>query len=214
MDIGAGCGCAYPDDVAADIVTRSNIILSQLRAVTTPTHRQRLTTLPMHLVAQVGALRIAIVHGDATSLAGWQFSHCNLDGPNQSEWLDKIRRLSGVDAFASTHTCLAALRDYSLPAGRLTVINNGAAGMPNFFGTQFGLISRISTRRSPHARVYGLQRDGVYFDALFVRYNHDKFLQQFLSRWPEGSPAYDSYFKRIVAGPDYGPSKAFAPARI
>ena len=79
-----------------------------------------------------------------------------------ARWLAEVPRASRVDVFASTHTCLAALRDFALPNGRLTVINNGAAGMPNFAGTHFGLISRIATRPSPHPPLYGTRRDGVH----------------------------------------------------
>ena len=50
-DIGAGCGCAYPEDVDEGIVTRSNEILTDLREVAAPETAQRLAALPMHLVA-------------------------------------------------------------------------------------------------------------------------------------------------------------------
>src|SRR5262245_51912389 len=52
-DIGAGCGCAYPDTVDDDVVRRSNAILSQLRlsAAEVPGAAARLAALPMHLVA-------------------------------------------------------------------------------------------------------------------------------------------------------------------
>ena len=102
--------------------------------------------------------------------------------------------------FACTHTCLAALRDFACPAGRLTVVNNGAAGMPNFSGTQFGVVTRIATSASPHQPLYGLQRDGVHIDALAVDYDGQAFLDRFLKRWPQGSPAHASYYHRIIAG--------------
>jgi len=163
----------------------------------------RLAALPMHLTAAVGAARIGIVHGDAAALAGWRFAPDALDDPVNRPWLAEIRATSRVDVFASTHTCLAALRTFALPGGRLTVINNGAAGMPNFSGTCFGLISRIATRPSPHAPLYGTIRDGLFIDALPVTYDTEAFLDRFLKRWPAGSPAHASYFRRIVAGPDY-----------
>lgn len=207
-DIGAGCGCAYPANVDADLVRRSNIILRQLRPHATPRARARLGALPMHLVAQVGSLRIGIVHGDAGALAGWRFGHDALDDPANARWLADIREASQVDVFASTHTCLAALRDFDLPSGRLTVINNGATGIPNFADTRFGVITRIATSPSPHATLYGLQRDGLFIDALAVHYNDDAFLARFLARWPQGSAAYLSYFPRIVEGPDYSVAQA------
>lgn len=207
-DIGAGCGCAYPASVDAEVVRRSNIILRQLRPHATPSARARLGALPMQLVAQVGELRIGIVHGDAAALAGWRFAQDAFDDPANARWLADIRAASKINVFASTHTCLAALRDVDLPSGRLTVINNGAAGMPNFAGTRFGVITRIATTPSPHATLYGLERNGVHIDALAVHYNEDAFLARFLARWPQGSAAYLSYFTRIVEGPDYDVAQA------
>ena len=90
-DIGAGCGCAYPDDVDHGIVTRSNEILADLREVAAPETAQRLAALPMHLVAAVGGLRVGIVHGDAASLAGWRFAHDALDDPANDAWLAEVR---------------------------------------------------------------------------------------------------------------------------
>ncbi|MBI1205052.1 MAG: hypothetical protein GC182_21315 [Rhodopseudomonas sp.] len=207
-DIGAGCGCAYPPSVSGDVVTRSNEIIDHLRTVTPPSTRARLAQLPMHLVARIGALTIGIVHGDAAALAGWRFAHDELDHPRRRDWLAAIAAASHVDVFASTHTCLAALRDFDLPAGRLTVVNNGAAGMPNFAGDRRGVITRIATTPSPHRPLYGLRRDGLHIDALAVDYNADDFLRRFLTRWPPGSPAYESYYRRIVDGPDYAIAQA------
>jgi hypothetical protein len=200
-DIGVGCGCAYPESVDDGTVARSNMILDMLRAAAGD--RQRLANLPMHLVAAIGGLRIGIVHGDAAALAGWRFAHDALDDCANVGWLDDVGRTSGVDVFASTHTCLAALRDFDLPNGRLIVINNGAAGMPNFTGATFGVISRIATRSSPHAPLYGTQRNGVFIEALAVPYDAAAFRDRFLARWPAGSPAHASYFRRIEQGPDY-----------
>jgi len=111
--------------------------------------------------------------------------------------------------FASTHTCLAALRHFALPSGQLTVINNGAAGMPNFSAAQYGLISRIAAVSCPHIPAYGTVHRGVYIDALPVHYDTATFLRRFLARWPSGSAAHASYFRRIIAGPDH----AIAAAR-
>lgn len=202
-DIGAGCGCAYPETVADTVVERSNEILAELRAQTPPASRDRLRDLPMHLVASVGDLRVGIVHGDAQALAGWRFAPDYLDNPKRRAWLADARAGSRTDVFACTHTCVAALRDFALDDGRLTIINNGAAGMANFSGTRFGVISRVATSPSPRPALYGMQRDGVHIDALAVDYDQDAFLDRFLKRWPEGSPAHASYYRRIVDGPDY-----------
>ncbi len=92
-DIGAGCGCAYPASVDEDVVRRSNEILVDLRrtADALPGSAQRLAALPMHLVAQVGGLRVGIVHGDATGLAGWSFAHDALDDPDAQPALNAIQ---------------------------------------------------------------------------------------------------------------------------
>jgi hypothetical protein len=202
-DIGVDCGCAYPESVSAEIVTRSNDILKRLRDATLVSSRGKLRELPMHMVAGVGPLRIGIVHGDAAALAGWRFAHDELDNPKRRAWLADVQRAARVDVFASTHTCLAALRDFELPVRRMTIINNGAAGMPNFSGSHFGVITRIATAPSPHEPLYGLRRDGVHIDALAIEYDRSAFLDRFLARWPQGSPAHGSYHQRIVAGPDY-----------
>lgn len=210
-DIGAGCGCAYPETVGNDVVQRSNEILSALRDCAPPDARARLRGLPMQMVAQVGGLRIGIVHGDAQALAGWRFAPDYLDNARHRPWLEDVRAASQIDVFACTHTCLAALRDFTLAHDRLTIINNGAAGMANFSGSRFGVITRIATSPSPHPRLYGVMRDGVHIDALAVDYDQATFLGRFLARWPQGSPAHASYYRRIVAGPDYALTQAAGP---
>ena len=208
--IGAGCGCAYPASVDEDAVRRSNEILVDLRrtADALPGSAKRLAALPMHLVAQVGGLRVGIVHGDAAALAGWSFAHDALDDAATPAMLDAVRRTARVDVFASTHTCLAALRDFALRAGRLSIINNGAAGMPNFSGLRGGLISRIATTPSPHRRCYGIARNGIFIDALPIDYDHDRFLDRFLARWPRGTAAHASYFERLMSGPGHRMAQA------
>ena len=205
-DIGAGCGCAYPTSVSDEVVKCSNEIIRDLHAVAASLKGvfQRLSQLPMDLVVQVGSLRIGIVHGDATALAGWRFSSEALDDPTNRPWLAEIAANSKIDVFASTHTGTAVLREFNLDRDRrLTIINNGAAGIPNFCGTTHGVISRIATRSSPHPTLYGTKRDGVHVDALAVPYDQSAFLSRLLKRWPEGSPVHRSYYSRIVAGPNY-----------
>jgi hypothetical protein len=210
-DIGAGCGCAYPETVGVDVVQRSNEILCELRGIAPAAARARLRELPMHLVARVGRLRVGIVHGDAQALAGWRFAQDYLDDPRHRRWLSEIRAAAQVDVFACTHTCAAALRDFAFDSGRLTIVNNGAAGMANFSGTTFGVVTRIATMPSPRRPLYGVARDGVHIDAIAVDYDQRDFLNRFLKRWPEGSPAHASYSRRIVDGPDYALARAAAP---
>lgn len=196
---GAGCGCAYPADVSDAEVSRSNEILGRLRetARRLPGAREALAALPMHLVARVGEARIGIVHGDAASLAGWGFAHDRLDDASHRRWIESAFRDARVDAFASTHTCLPAFRRF----GHGVIANNGAAGMPNFADTHFGLVTRVG--RTPfrgRERLYGLVAKGAFVEAVRVDYDHARWLQRFAARWPEGSPAHDSYFHRIRGG--------------
>ena len=205
-DTGAGCGCAYPEHVGAAEVEFSNRIIERLRGTAQdfPDIAQRLLRLPMHMTAQVGGIRIGIVHGDPESLAGWGFAHDALaDARNQSKFGDWFRR-ANVRVFACSHTCLPALREFDLPGGMAAVINNGAAGMPNFSGAPFGVITRIGVTPAPAGRsLYGSRIAGVFVDALKIEYDHVVWLKTFLADWPEGSPAHSSYFRRIVSGPAY-----------
>jgi hypothetical protein len=163
-DIGAGCGCAYPESVDDGVVWRSNEILAQLRHAANGA--TQLDALPMHIVARVGNCRAGIVHGDAWSLAGWRFAHDMLDDPAQRLLIAALREQTGIDIFASTHTCLAALRQFDTPQGALTIINSGAAGMPNFRDTAFGVFTRIGVSPSPHRPLYGAVVDGVHVEAV------------------------------------------------
>jgi len=199
-DIGAGCGCAYPSGVATETVERSNRILSELRAAAPPRLAAHLADLPMHGVATVGELKIGIIHGDAESLAGWNFAYERLAAADAGERLRTLRERSGIDVFACSHTCTAALCDLPGPRG-LTVINNGAAGMPNFSGLRCGVVTRIGVSPPPRPPLYGVTRRGVHIDALPVDYDTETFLQRFLARWPPGSPAYASYYRRLLDGP-------------
>jgi hypothetical protein len=215
-DIGVGCGCAYPDTVDDGAVRRSNAILSDLRhaAAEVPAAAARLSALPMHMVASVGALRVGIVHGDACSLAGWSFTPEALDAPAAAALLDDVHAAARLDVLASTHTCLAVLRERRTPTGRLSVVNNGAAGMPNFRGQRQGLLTRIAVQpRSADgpAPLYGLVRDDVHIEAIPIDYDHDGFCRRFLGRWPAGSAAHRSYFARIVDGPDHAVARAAPP---
>ena len=207
----AGCGCAYPPSVDDSEVERSNTIMMRLRRTASqfPKLCDHLGTLPMHLVAQVGDLRIGIVHGDARSLAGWEFAHDQLHRLDHIEMLDRLFARSEVDVFASSHTCLPALRTLERADRQFAVINNGATGMPNFAGTHFGLATRISIRPCPPTvRLYGTRIGSVFVDAIKVHYDHRGFVDQFLSQWPDGSPAHESYYSRIIDGPPFSTEMA------
>ena len=217
-----GCGCAYPDNVDTGIVERSNQIHAQLKA-TARRHSAlaaQLAALPMFARYQVGDCRIGVVHGDADSLAGWRFDVDSLDNANELPWLQSSFADGQVDLFASTHTCLPAMRKFALNAeGNATgyVVNNGAAGMPNFAHDTanpsasnhlFGLCTRIGVTPSPHETIHEFRHAGVYVALLPIRYDSAVWIEQFLKQWPEGSAAHESYFQRISAGTNFARRRA------
>ncbi len=212
----AGCGCAYPDYVDEADVDRSNTIMRTLREVARGSAADvaKFAALPMHLVAQIGDHRVGIVHGDAESLAGWRFAHDSLHESSNVEWLLQACRDASLAGFASSHTCLPTFRHFADTSKRRFVINNGAAGMPNFGGTSYGLVTRLSVHAAlDGSSQYGDCIDGLYVDALPVHYDSDAFRQFFLKQWPPDSAAYVSYFSRITHGPAYAPPHALGLVR-
>lgn len=206
----AGCGCGYPERVGDAEVERSNRIFERLRetASSVPAELARLAALPMFAVAQIGGVRLAAVHGDADSLAGWGFSQERLDTPAGRETARGAFRAAGVRVFASSHTCLPVLQTFDSVAGPCAIVNNGAAGMPNFRSARYGIATRISVRPSRAASAYGTRIAGVYVDALPLRFDAPAWAAHFLARWPAGSDAHASYFNRITDGPRYEPRQA------
>jgi hypothetical protein len=212
-DRGAGCGCAYPMDVSDAEVARSNEILERLRetARSQPGWRARLESLPMHLTAAVAGVPVGIVHGDASSLAGWGFAHDQLDRPSHRRWIEAMFREARVRVFASTHTCLPALRAFDVDGIECAVANNGAAGMPNFEGTRHGLVTRLSARPlATSAVVRGMRVAGLHVEVIRLDYDHEAWLARFLAQWPAGSPAHASYHSRIANGPRFAPGRLVA----
>lgn len=203
---GAGCGCGYPDWVGDADVSRSNRIIERLRrtAVAAPLAVARLAALPMFRVAEVGGERVAIVHGDGDSLAGWGFSQEALATAAGVDAAARAFEAAGVRLFASSHTCLPVLQAF---AGDRALINNGAAGMPNFTGSRCGLATRISVRPARHS-VYGTRLGALYVDAVPLAYDARAWEATFLAQWPQDSDAHASYYGRIVNGPHYTPREA------
>ena len=207
-DAAAGCGCGYPDYVSDADVARLNAMMGLLSG-TAQRHRdlsERLAALPMHLVADIGGLRVGIVHGDAESLAGWAFGEEAIDPVRVTALFAAAR----VRVFASSHTCLPVGETFATAQGTCALFNNGAAGMPNFAGTSHGLITRISVRAAPArlAALYGTIVDGVHLDCLPLAYDHAGWLAHFDRVWAADSPAALSYRKRIVSGPNYTQAQA------
>jgi len=206
---GAGCGCAYPEWVDEGTVRRSNRIIERLRATARafPQLLERLAVLPMHLAAMVGNERVAVVHGDADSLAGWGFSQEVL--ATEAGRSDAAAAFEHAQAriFASSHSCLPVLQCF--PGGRV-IANNGAAGMPNFRGTSFGLATRISVAPS-RAALYGVAAGNLHIEAVPLEYDPAAWTRRFVAQWPAGSDAHRSYYERIANGPRYGMRQAVRP---
>lgn len=197
----AGCGCSYPDEVPQALVDRSNLIHAQLsRTARHDAHwRGELAALDFWCSVRVGDARVGVVHGDAESLAGWGFDARALRDPRRHAHHVDVFDKARCDVLAGSHTCLPALARF----GQCAVINNGAAGMPNFRGHLFGVVSRIALTPSPHPVLYGTRIGALHVDALALRYDVDAWLTEFDAQWPDGSPAVLNYRDRILDGPGW-----------
>lgn len=198
MDIGVGCGCAYPDCTDDASVSRSNRIHHMMRKEVQkhPELIEKLANRPGHMVAQVGSCKVGITHGDEKLLGGWDCAIEQLEDVLRQGELSDFMRANAIDIFATTHTCAAVAG--CLQAG--VVINNGAAGLPTFAGQQFGILTRIA--KTPHEdAVYRTQHKGVYIEAVPVRYDQEAYIQWFDGLWKHNSPGEVSYRNRIVNGP-------------
>ena len=213
----AGCGCAYPDYIGDDVVDCSNQIMTRLRATAGrfPELVARLGRLPRYLTASVAGQRIGVLHGDPESLAGWRLALEAMEPGDpmvrrQVGWrgqptttadlLDWFRRAE-VNVFACTHTGLPYAQDLTDHQGRRLVINNGSAGLPNFAGTSFGVITRLSANPQPPAdSLYGISIVGLRCDAVALEFDLARWRAHFVAQWPPGSAAYDRYYTRITDG--------------
>ena len=216
-DEDAGCGCAYPDYVGDDVVDRSNQIITRLHTTASrfPDLVRRLGELPRYLTASVAGERVGILHGDPESLAGWRLAlEAMAPGDpavrRQVGWrgrpttpadlLDWFGR-ADVAVFASTHTGLPYAQ--VVPDGRRQrlVVNNGTAGLGNFAGTAFGVVTRLSSDpRPPADSLYGTTVGALRCDAVALRFDLDRWRRRFLAQWPPGSPGHRSYFTRLTRG--------------
>jgi hypothetical protein len=198
-DFSTGCGCAYPDWVDNGTVDRSNRILRALHAEVSPSARQCLGELPMWLRAHVGGIAVGIVHGDATSLAGWGFARENLRHAAHRQSVNAWFESAGIDVFASSHTCAPVFATCGAGAHPHWVLNNGAAGMPNLQATPGGLFTRIATRAFQGPQLQFRAKMGpVLLEVIAIDYDQARWLTQFSHRWPPGSDAHVSYFDRIT----------------
>ncbi|MDR9468963.1 hypothetical protein [Marinospirillum sp.] len=194
----AGCGCAYPESVDQAVVARSNRIHQRLKEQLPKEDQllENLRSLPLFMKVRVGDRPVALVHGDATSLAGWGFDREGIDEPDRRASIQSWLQAAEVDAFASSHTCQPVCRRY--PEG--VVINNGAAGMPNFADGLYGVVTRIATQPGLLEPLYQTEYQGLYYQALPLHFDAQAWQEWFLDAWPEGSDAWLSYWQRISQG--------------
>ena len=201
----AGCGCAYPDSVDDHTVSLSNQIHAQLCTTVAqlPGMAAKLAARPATALVSVAGQRIAITHGDESSLAGWQCARDQLAITERQQALHDWMATQQLKVLATSHTCSAA----ALCQAGHAVINNGAAGMPNFNTGCYGLVTRIATRAHPSA-LYRAHLQGLVIEAVPLNYNHDQFINEFDRQWPAGSAAAESYRARILRGTLDAPQSA------
>lgn len=201
----AGCGCAYPDSVDDHTVSLSNQIHAQLCTTVAqlPGMAATLAARPATALVSVAGQRIAITHGDESSLAGWQCARDQLARSERQQALQEWMAAQQLKVLATSHTCGAA----AICAADFAVINNGAAGMPNFDNGRYGVVTRIATRAHPSA-LYRAHLHGLVIEAVPLNYDQDRFISEFDRQWPPGSPAAESYRERILRGGADAPKAA------
>lgn len=194
---GNGCGCAYPEEVAEQTVDWSNAIHQQLSNCVQqlPGMAAQLAKRPATALIDVAGQRVAISHGDEQSLAGWQCDREALRSAERQQQLAEWCASNRISVLATSHTCSPA----ALASEHWAVINNGAAGMPNFNNGRYGLATRIASQPSL-AALYRAKVGALYIEAIPLNYDHHAFLADFDRQWPAGSPAALSYRARITQG--------------
>lgn len=207
---GAGCGCAYPEFVDDDVVSRSNGIMGQLQSVASrhADIQSRLASLARFRCMMFGGLKVLILHGDPESLAGWGLAYETFAQGND-EQLTAWFRLTGADIMVCTHTCLPLLWQGMVDGRLRQVVNNGSAGMGNLKSDPRGLIARLSTTAPLEAPVAGLDAQKTQLSLIPVNFDQQSWLAQFDTLWPSGSDAERSYRKRIVSGTDLNPDALY-----
>ena len=192
-----GCGCAYPSGIPEQTVNWSNTIQAQLNTCVDqlPRMADRLASRSATAVVEVAGQRVAITHGDEQSLAGWQCDRHVLSRPERQQQLADWCADNRISVLTTSHTCSPT----ALATEHWAVINNGAAGMPNFNNGRYGLATRIASHPSL-AALYRAQIGALYIEAIPLNYDHPRFLAEFDRQWPTGSAAALSYRRRITDG--------------
>jgi hypothetical protein len=157
------------------------------------------------------------VYGNALALnAVFAAFEAEVGATHEASHLTQVRHWfaqAQVDVFASSHTCLPIYQRLDGHGHVKIIANNGAAGLPNFAGTQYGMRTRIATRPyEDPLRCGGVHAGSVYIDALALHYAQTAWEQCFLAQWPVGSDAHTSYWSRIQHGPPYTVSEAIPAA--
>lgn len=206
-DIGVGCGCAYPSCVDDATVERSNRIHAELKKITDANLeiKERMKERPKVKVLKMGNIKICITHGDEKLLGGWGCSVDSLSNESRRKELKGWMDSKGISIMAVSHTCSPVFWGYEVEKNKyeseISVINNGAAGLPNFCDGRYGIITRISESKSDKA-IYRTKVREVYVEGIAVKYDNEKFIKWFDKVWPTGSPAEISYRDRIVNSTD------------
>lgn len=210
-----GCGCSYPDSVSPEIVQRSDAIHRRLSETARdfPEATRYFSQLSMVKKYCVDGTTVAVIHGDADSLAGWNFDASMIDTDAVRSWTQQAFTLAEVDVFASSHTGSALMRRFNVYEKDKLVVNNGSAGAPNFTNAVHGVITRISSNRYQGKSLASERIGETWIEALPVLYNQNAWLHDFLTQWPENSDAYASYWPKITLGPNYTYDRAYESLR-
>lgn len=202
---GQGCGCNYPEWVPAASVDLSDRVMARLSACaeSLAPARQSLAELPLHLTVRIGEHRVGILHGDPESVAGWGFAVESMPAPEEgsspraaqiADWFQRAQ----VSVFACSHTSKPFIQEFRAGGRRCVVANNGSAGLPNFSGQTYGVVTRLSAAAEPSAdALYGVDLGGLRVEALPVRYDHAGWQREFERLWPEGSAGFTLYAARV-----------------
>ncbi len=207
---GTGCGCAYPEFVDNDVVSRSNRIMERLQSVANCHNdvQSQLADLARFRCMIFGGLKVLILHGDPESLAGWGLAYETFAQGNNDQ-LTSWFRLTGADMMICTHTCLPLLWQGVVDGRPRQVLNNGSAGMANLKSDSRGLIARLSTTKPLEDPVGSLELQHAQLALLPVSCDQRAWLAQFDTLWPSGSDAERSYRERMVAGTDLNPDALY-----
>ena len=110
VDVGVGCGCAYPDCTSDESVSRSNRIHKMLSIAVDehPDLKEPLIGRPSTLLVEVAGRRVGISHGDEKLIGGWDCSRESLQDVLRQDELDRFMAENDLDVFTTTHTCAPA----------------------------------------------------------------------------------------------------------